>query len=777
MSKLVHPLYPPASERLRIGECTVEISLREVHAPDARKPMRITPKAMGVLLILVENAGKVVSRDALLAQIWPDTLPTNDVLTQAVTQLRKAFSEDRENPRYIETIAKSGYRLLAPVEWMPMEVAAIPLSEPSLSENDHLREDAALSADGDGAIPGAVEVNSPPSQAPVRRVSLGKSILLATGVLLVVAALWLGVRSLSPAENAVIPATQQPVTPTRPYRLITSSKDFEFSPTLSPDGALVAYLSSPINDVISSTIMVQTTDPSQPRELTSKPAGVSDNHPVWSTSGREVAFVRSTPGKDCRIMSVAASGRDERVLAPCDPDNRPSFAWTPDNEALIVSSPSPGKGPPGLRILELATGQWRSLRYGADDNDVDSAPRYSPDGEWIVFIRGAPLGDLWRVPASGGTAEQLTRHREEFRGWDWSPDGRSIIYGRRVEGQTRLYRLFLENRNIEDLGIEDAQAPTVALRTPALAFVQRKTSFGLYRVATGPAGTISQEALFPSTGRDTLPAIAPDGRQLVFTSGRSGEFGLWWADTTRPESLRIIKDIRPESRYLPVWSPDSRRILVIGSDQGQQPGLYEVDASNGQLQRVPVPIPFDRLLTAAYLPDPARLLVLEAGDDGQQALRLFDRSTKPWRLLASLKGVSLARLDPASGTVLFTRLARDGLWRADAALTPGSIRQVDARYPDSRRYRTWNVDEQGSIFYLEQQPDCLIGLREIGTANANARCVQSRLLGSVNGFSASARNRSVYLSIAIEDGSDIGFMALPTEKERPGIGQAADSKR
>ncbi|PSD26087.1 hypothetical protein C7E12_18730, partial [Stenotrophomonas maltophilia] len=48
---------------------------------------------------------------AALPEVWPDTLPTNDVLTQAVTQLRKAFSNDDDSGQaYIETIAKTGYR-------------------------------------------------------------------------------------------------------------------------------------------------------------------------------------------------------------------------------------------------------------------------------------------------------------------------------------------------------------------------------------------------------------------------------------------------------------------------------------------------------------------------------------------------------------------------------------------------------------------------------------------------------------------------------------------
>ena len=110
--------------RLRVGECTVDFSLREIHAPSARRPMRVTPKTIAVLSVLIEQVGRVVSREALLAQVWPGTLPTNDVVTQAITQLRKAFDDERGNPRYIETIAKHGYRLLAPVE--PLEDAPPP---------------------------------------------------------------------------------------------------------------------------------------------------------------------------------------------------------------------------------------------------------------------------------------------------------------------------------------------------------------------------------------------------------------------------------------------------------------------------------------------------------------------------------------------------------------------------------------------------------------------------------------------------------------------------
>lgn len=767
MSKPHDPLTPLLSERLRVGDCLVDIPLREVKAAGSRRAVRITPKSMGVLLVLVENAGKVVGRDALLTQVWPDTLPTNDVVTQAITQLRKAFAEDRSHPGYIETIAKGGYRLLAPVEWQAAARVETVAAPPPLAGAERAHEPQAREETSPAPPPRTKEAFLPP-----RRLSRWRHWASTAGSIVLAAALvWFGWRwwQADGPANATAGGSQQLTVPERPYRLITSAPGFEFSPTLSPDASMVAYLSSPTDEIAGSAILMQTTDQSQPRALTHPPTGAWDSNPEWSPNGREIAFLRRVPGEDCKIMAVSVSGGEERILGGCDVGNRPSFDWTPDGDELIFSSQADGDGPPGLRLLNLANGQWRHLQYGATAEDVDFAPRYSPDGRWIVFVRNAPLGDLWRIPAAGGSAERLTRQYAELRGWDWTPDGRAIVFGRRIDGHTRLYRMSLADRRIQDLGIEDAQAPTIAARTPAVAFVQRKPHFGIYRVSTDPSDRSAPQQLFASTGRDTLPSVAPDGRQIVFTSDRSGEFALWWADMERPASLRLIEGIRPESRYLPVWSPDSRRVLVVGRDADGVFGLYEISPANGQVVRLPVPAGAGDLLMAAYLPDPGRILVVAGRSDGGQRLILFDRSHETWRALAAVEDVSLAKLDPSQDRVLFTYAARDGLWQVDMALSPDSLRRVDDSYPASQRYRTWTVSEDGQVEYLEQLPGCFVSLRHIGVGRSHPvpRCVQPTHLATVNGFSNSARNRAAYIAMAIDDGADIGFMPLPPLGEAP----------
>lgn len=76
---------------------------------------RVEPKAAEVLVFMAQRAGQVVSRDELLTAVWPGVVVGDDALTQAVIKLRKALGDDAKRPAYIETLAKRGYRLIAPV--------------------------------------------------------------------------------------------------------------------------------------------------------------------------------------------------------------------------------------------------------------------------------------------------------------------------------------------------------------------------------------------------------------------------------------------------------------------------------------------------------------------------------------------------------------------------------------------------------------------------------------------------------------------------------------
>lgn len=73
---------------------------------------RVEPKVMAVLEYLVARGGRVVSKEELLAAVWPDCIVTEDVLWRTVSELRRALGDDSRAPRYIETLPRRGYRLV-----------------------------------------------------------------------------------------------------------------------------------------------------------------------------------------------------------------------------------------------------------------------------------------------------------------------------------------------------------------------------------------------------------------------------------------------------------------------------------------------------------------------------------------------------------------------------------------------------------------------------------------------------------------------------------------
>ena len=100
----------------RLGPWLVEPSLNTVSRNGSS--IHLSPKVMGVLVCLAQHAGDPVPKETLLQTVWPDTFVGDDVLKGCISELRRALEDDARDSRIIQTIPKSGYRLIAPVEWM-----------------------------------------------------------------------------------------------------------------------------------------------------------------------------------------------------------------------------------------------------------------------------------------------------------------------------------------------------------------------------------------------------------------------------------------------------------------------------------------------------------------------------------------------------------------------------------------------------------------------------------------------------------------------------------
>ena len=77
------------------------------------KTVHLEPKIMQVLVCLAANSGQVIAKDHFLREVWGDAFVCEDVLSRAISELRKAQGDNSKTPSYIETIPKMGYRLVA----------------------------------------------------------------------------------------------------------------------------------------------------------------------------------------------------------------------------------------------------------------------------------------------------------------------------------------------------------------------------------------------------------------------------------------------------------------------------------------------------------------------------------------------------------------------------------------------------------------------------------------------------------------------------------------
>src|SRR5262245_28802419 len=82
---------------------------------DGTRPIQLPPKVFDTLLMLIENAGRVLSKERMMSAIWEDSFVEENNLAQNISSLRKTLGETREH-RFIETVPKFGYRFVASVE-------------------------------------------------------------------------------------------------------------------------------------------------------------------------------------------------------------------------------------------------------------------------------------------------------------------------------------------------------------------------------------------------------------------------------------------------------------------------------------------------------------------------------------------------------------------------------------------------------------------------------------------------------------------------------------
>lgn len=622
--------------------------------------VRLSGQPFRILLLLLENPGQVVTREALRRQLWPDDthVDFDHCLNTAINKLRETLGDSAEKPRFIQTIPRLGYRFLAPVDWI-------------------------------GACPQTPEVRATGATAPARRWPAALLIGVPAAVLAGVLAWFLWRSSLSVSA------------PPRLFPL-TSYGGMETTPSFSPDGTEVVF-SWDGQAGENFDIYVLPPGRGKLRRLTGNPA--DEFGPAYSPDGRSIAFYRRS-GDYAAVYLVSPFGeRMERLFGlSFGPPGRKSrddpawsperVNWSPDGKALAVVDRDTPDGPLRIILRDLEAAGSRALTFPPAGSYGDGYPTFSPDGQYLAFVRRTAhhASDVFLAPVRGGSPKRLVEGGGRIHGLTWTPDGRNVIFSSDRSGNAILWTVPVSGGEAEPVAAtgEGALFPSVS---PAGHLVYARLSdvgFVMKADLTDPVGQPAAPVRvipFPAS----TPQLSPDGRRMTFSSAQSGTPQIWVSEADGTQMKRLTSMPAPSGS--PRWSPDGAWIAFDSLERGGW-DVFVIRSDGTELRKV----------TAHEGSD----LRPSWASDGKWIYSGSDRSgsMQIWRTPAfggpavqiTFQGGYDALESPDGEWIFYTRRGVSGLWtrRVDGgAMNDERLLLKELEWQNSRN---WSVGKDGIYF-------------------------------------------------------------------------------
>ena len=629
----------------------------------------LTPKVFETLLVLVENAGKLVTKDEFMKRVWPDTFVEDLALVQNISQIRKVING---HGPVIETVSKRGYRLIVPVK-----------TGPATSTRE---EDAPITPRDAAKIPETRDLVSGTNSR--RRESLW--FVSAAGVLLVLATLVL-------SRNGVLHKISGRNTTDAPQPVILpiiSLPGEERMPALSPEGDRVAFVwEAPEPSqwgiyvaVVGSQSMIRLTN------------SAGDVWPAWSRDGRYVAFERYDGRKES-IFLVPALGGPERLLFSGEhaPWTGPEgVSLSPDGKWLAFGEWSPDTQQSSIKLLALDGSASRTLT-SPPQGFRDAGPSFSPDGTRIAFARSTGpifVDDIFVVPVNGGQPTQITSDRRRI--WSppaWTQDGQELLFASNRAGLRSLWRVSAnggEPAPVPGTG-PGADRPTVSLSTGEIAFEYALQNENIWRMELRKNVSSGEpRALFAQRTPNLMPQVSPDGTKIAFESGRSGYDEIWISDADGGNATQVTH----LERYAgsPRWSPDGR-FLAFDFRSAEHTEIDVIELAKGTPRPLVTSPDADNVVPSWSRDGRWIYFGSNRGNKTFQIWKIPAQGGAPVQVTRNGGFMALESLDGRS--VFYSKLAKAGIWQVPVEGGPEKLAYDGFK---GENWAEWTVGEDGLYF-------------------------------------------------------------------------------
>ena len=537
-----------------------------------------------LLVALLERPGEVISREELRSRLWPDDtfVDFDSSLRVAVGKLREALNDDANDPRYIETIPKRGYRFrVSEVRRMDLaHDAAEPAEDPEISKispstvalvDADCNVDAAVNLNGVAGSHSAeslsfVDMASQQGYRSISKLEAPSQIWLKIGVgVFAVSVFALGAllvyrwhRQLQhPDEDQALTAIPFTALPGRAT-----------SPAFSADGSRIAFAwnGDSAHGAKGFDLYVKALGSETLLRLTQHPAEWISS--AWSPDGTQVAFQR-LDGRDTGIYVVPALGGSERKLRSTRiPDHDLSkISWSPDGSWIAFSDLLPVGD--GTRISLLSTETLEAKQISIPPMCVrEGLPAFSHNGKSLAYwcFRNENEGALYSFLLPGGKPRMITPFLAGANGLAWSENDKKLVYSiNKGRGADELDEVTVADGSVNRLVFEGtALRPTVPLRGSKLAFESISVSSNIWRKDLLHPKLPDVE-LMPSSRTQYDAQYSPDGRRMAFVSLRSGVQGVWIGNE---DGSNLVQISNPHDMSgSPQWSPDGHTIAFDSRSQ------------------------------------------------------------------------------------------------------------------------------------------------------------------------------------------------------------------
>ena len=589
--------YTTASDGPVIRFDRYQVDVRSGELRKEGRKVRLQAQPFQLLVLLLRNGGRVVSREDVRRELWRDDtfVDFDHGLATAVNKIREALCDSADKPKFVETLPRRGYRFIGKIEPNPPVEIRARLEEVSVRE---------ASRDEAGQLAGAEAAPADGKRPWALGVALA---LLAAGIVIAVIVL---LEQKKPAPKG-LDAEDWDVAQFTSYPGETNA------PAFSADGSRIAFAWDPaVNG--KNDLYVKALGGEALLQLTHHPS--ASLNAAWSPDGTQIAFMRLA-GDDTGLYLVPAlGGPEQKLLATSTPYQVAApISWSPDGKWIAYDDQIDKKIGDRMFLFSLETRQSH-LFYHDPACVHEAALTFSNSGNQVAWICVRKLDEIdLMVGDPQGRARRVVRTVSFIvTGMSWMPDDSRLIINQQKGEFGQLYEITVRDGSMKLSKAAEGQLhalwPAVSAKTGAVAWNDWRFKVDLIRVDLQRPNAAAEPLL--QSSRDEMQAsLSPDQKHIAFSSNRSGNWQVWIGDADGSNLTQISKG---EQVGYPRWSPDSRN-LIYQQKEGETQSIFVVDVS----ERVP-----HRLRTATrvagspfWSPDGKWIYFLDEGSFFQKYFR------------------------------------------------------------------------------------------------------------------------------------------------------------